>query len=335
METLDKYFDDLQDLTEVPKTVEKTCCDDIKNQIQDNGMILCKDCGNYVTNIVDGPEWRFYGANDSKSSNPTRCGMPVNQLLPFSSVGTSISNRGGLKMNRVKTVHNWNSIPYKERSLMKVFQWINDICKKYNLPEIIIKEAQSLYSIISKIKISRGSNRKGIIAACVYFACKDLKVGRSVNEIAEIFSIDSKILTKGCKQFKEIIESSKQNTKRINGYKSVTMDDFIGRFCSKLNLTQDDIKEIHKLVKQCKDLGIENENTPPSMAAGCIFLYIKHNKTDFNKQGISDVCKISEVTINKCYKKLENYLKYESLENIEKDTENKRFDCDSSHIKVS
>ena len=47
-----------------------------------------------------------------------------------------------------------------------------------------------------------------------------------------------------------------------------------------------------------------NENTPPSMASGCIYLYIKHNKVDINKKHISDVCKISEVTINKCYKKL-------------------------------
>ncbi len=30
---------------------------------------------------MDGPEWRFYGVQDSKRTNPTRCGMPVNVLL--------------------------------------------------------------------------------------------------------------------------------------------------------------------------------------------------------------------------------------------------------------
>ena len=34
---------------------------------------------------------------------------------------------------------------------------------------MIIDEASSLYTIISSTKISRGSNRKGIIAACVFF----------------------------------------------------------------------------------------------------------------------------------------------------------------------
>ena len=40
------------------------------------------------------------------------------------------------------------------------------------------------------------------------------------------------------------------------------------------------------------------------MAAGCIFLYIKYYKLSILKKEISDICKISEVTINKCYKKL-------------------------------
>ena len=42
------------------------------------------------------------------------------------------------------------------------------------------------------------------------------------------------------------------------------------------------------------------------MAAGCIYLYIKKNKINIYKNQISEVCKISEVTINKCYKKLES-----------------------------
>ena len=41
------------------------------------------------------------------------------------------------------------------------------------------------------------------------------------------------------------------------------------------------------------------------MASGCIYLYIKINDLNIHKKDISDICKISEVTINKCYKKLE------------------------------
>ena len=63
-------------------------------------------------------------------------------------------------------------MPYKERSLYKVFGYIEDICNKNNIPLKIIEESKALYSIISKTKISRGNNRDGIIAASLYFSCK-------------------------------------------------------------------------------------------------------------------------------------------------------------------
>ena len=70
---------------------------------------------------------------------------------------------------------------------------------------IIINSAKSLYSIVSKTKISRGNNRKGIIAACVYFACKECDVGRSSKEIAEMFNVVPTVMTKGVKKCQEII----------------------------------------------------------------------------------------------------------------------------------
>ena len=42
------------------------------------------------------------------------------------------------------------------------------------------------------------------------------------------------------------------------------------------------------------------------MASGCIYLYCKTLNIDKSKKNISEVCKISEVTINKCFKKIEN-----------------------------
>ena len=130
-------------------------------------MITCKDCNMIVNNIIDTPEWRNY--KDS-SNNPTRCGMPTNSLLPESSLGTNISSRGNNNetMNKVNMYQRWNSMPYKERSLYKVYKDIESKCIDNDLPLIIGNTAKSFYKIISETKISRGSNRIGIIAACIY-----------------------------------------------------------------------------------------------------------------------------------------------------------------------
>ena len=147
---LDVYFSNLSELNkEDEEIIEETCCSKINNHQMGDGVVLCKICSNTVTNIVSGPEWRFYGSGDSKSSNPTRCGMPTNELLPKSSMGTTISSRGGgANMHKLRRYQKWNGIPYKERSLLKVFQDITDKCNKAGLPSIIIKESHSLYNII-------------------------------------------------------------------------------------------------------------------------------------------------------------------------------------------
>jgi len=305
---MEKYFDNLDELSNQEKPEKQiSCCDDIKNHQVFKDMISCSKCNGIITNIVDSPEWRFYGNSDSRSTDPTRCGMPINQLLPESSVGTSISYRGSRthQMNKLRKYQQWNGMPYKERSLLKVFEEINRICIKGELPKIIINEANSLYKIVSSTKISRGSNRKGIIAACVYFACKINKVPRSTNEVAHIFDITIPVMTKGCKKFQEIMQLNKVDINRIHNTDTIDMDDFIERFCNKLDLSIGDINYIKNISKLSKLYNLVNENTPPSMAAGCIYLYIKEFDIDIQKEFIADICKISEVTVTKCYKKLE------------------------------
>ena len=301
--TFETYFDQLDTLNE-DKTKKSKCCDNQDNYMIDEGIITCKKCNNIISNIIDSPEWRFYGDN---GKNPTRCGMPVNLLLPDSSLGTSISSQNrGAAMNKINMYQKWNSMPYKERSLYKVFNEIEQRCDRNNLPKIISSTAKSLYRVISETKISRGSNRKGIIAASVYFACKECSVPRSTKELAHIFDIDSKIMTKGCKNFTEIMRMSSYDKNRVQSHKSVNLDDFIERFSHKLSLDKDDINHILRISNLCQNIGINNDNTPPAMASGCIYLYIRYMKIDISKKDISDICKISEVTINKCYKKIEN-----------------------------
>ena len=307
---MDKFFSSLDEITSDESITKDTCCDRSVNHLLSDGMITCKECNNVVTNIIDGPEWRFYGASDSKSCDPTRCGMPVNQLLPESSVGSFISNRGPrtFTMYKVRKYQQWGGMPYKERTLLKVFQDISRLCKAANIPEMIIKEAHVLYKIVSTTKITRGANRKGIIASCVYFACKINNVPRSTNEVADIFSITGTVMTKGCKKFQEIMQLNKVDINRIHNTNTITVDDFIDRFCSKLHLSDEDTQNIKHISYLSQVYNLVNDNTPPSMAAGCIYLYIKEVGYDIHKKTIADVCKISEVTINKCFKKLEPHI---------------------------
>ena len=296
----DDYFDNLSEL-ELRRECDEKCCDKFENYVIHNGMTTCKICYNVVSNISDNAEWRYYGSEDSKSSDPTRCGMPTNILLPKSSIGSTLNFKNNSKsMNQIRRYQNFNGMPYKERSKYKVFNIITETCQKNNISTKIINEAKSLYNNISDIKISRGSNRTGIIAACVYFSCKECDVPRSTKEISDIFNIPITTMTKGVKNFQEILNLDRKNKTRI---KKITMHpiDFIDRFSNNMDINIEIIKNICNC---CIENNIISQNTPQSIAAGCIYYYIKKKDLNVNKKNLSDVCKISEVTINKCYKNI-------------------------------
>jgi len=52
-------------------------------------------------------------------------------------------------------------------------------------------------------------------------------------------------------------------------------------------------------------MNIMPENTPHSIAAGVVYFISQFCKLNITKRDVKSVSEISEVTINKCYKKLE------------------------------
>ena len=84
-------------------------------------------------------------------------------------------------------------------------------------------------------------------------------------------------------------------------------NDFIERFCSKLNITNEIYDICKHVCKAAEDFSLVSENTPPSVAAGSIYLVCTLLNINISKKDISISCKISEVTISKCYKKLLKY----------------------------
>jgi transcription initiation factor TFIIB len=272
--------------------------------ILDEGSYVCYDCGTVYDRFIDTTaEWRYYGHEDSKTSDPTRCGLPTNDLLPESSLGTIIGNKNGEchEMRLLRKYQMWNSMTYKERTLYNIFDTLTVNAVNNGIPSTIIDEAKALYKKISEQKLSRGDNRSGLIASSIYMSCKTHNVPRSAKEIAKIFNLKTTTMTRGCKKFQEILKMDLQSS---------TAKDFILRFCSKLNLDKDVKNLCMHVVQKADDMSIICENTPPSIAAGCIYLVTNMCNVKLDKKELAAAVEVSQVTISKCYKKLYNYRMY-------------------------
>lgn len=287
----------------------------------DEGFLTCTNnkCGIIYKDIVDNsPEWRWYGGDDNQNSDPTRCGMPINPLLQESSYGCKVICNGHMsyEMRKIRRYTEWQSMPYKEKSQYDEFQIITTMAHNAGIPKMIIDDAIMYHKKISESDTTfRGNNRDGILAASIYIACRINNYPRTAKEIASIFHLDATSATKGCKNALSIIntlEKDMDNKEKTNLGKT-RPESFIERYCSKLNINNELTKLCLFISMKIEKLDVMPENTPQSTAAGIVYYIAQLCKLNISKRDVYNVSETSEVTINKCYKKLEKISKDEQL----------------------
>lgn len=279
---------------------EDVCCEGCgsTNMVVEDCKYVCGDCHIVQSGVVDsGAEWRFYGSEDSRGDDPNRVGLPTNDLLPKSSLGTMIGGRRYENRNvmKIRQYQIWNAMPYWERSLCDIFEKLASPAARAGIPAKVIDDAKVMYKRVSEKRISRGENREGLIASSVYYACLINKIGRSTAEIASMFNIDTTTLTKGNARFQTML--------KLN-VRSSGAEDFIGRFGSNLNLDYKDIDTCRAIAKRLEELELLTDNAPTSMAAGTIYFFCISKGIKVMKKDVSSACGVSDPTITKCYKKL-------------------------------
>ena len=130
---------------------------------------------------------------------------------------------------------------------------------------------------------------------------------RTAQEIAEIFKLDKTSATKGCSMAVNIINNIDRNNDddTLVDLGNSTPSSFIERYCSLLNINQELTLLCKFIAKKIEERDIITDNTPHAIAAGIIYFISIICNLNITKYDIYLKCSISEVTINKCFKKLD------------------------------
>jgi transcription initiation factor TFIIB len=323
-----------------------TCEDDEELDMDCGSDVVCRRCGT----IVDTPlEWsaEYRSFSTEQGADPSRCGFPVNPLMPESSLGTIIMNRGSSTktMNRLRRYHGWNQMPYRERKLWAVFDGLQIRASNSGINTAAIEEAKELFAQLTASESCRGQGqRDAMVAACLWESLKRHDTPRMPKDIADIFMIPLKNVTRGIKKFQQIlalrISSQKSDTyagikeeaviemkeakeateeeittrahiRRAIWQKTVarttTYEDFIAPFLTNLSACRTPILEsmVRRVCARTEEHGIVPENTPPSLTASVIAFCCAALHISIDIADIASVCGISAVTIQKCLKRLQ------------------------------
>ena len=314
-----KRLFEIQDIKEDEGYKCPDCHTDKHIQIQ-NEEIECRECGTHLGFMIDSSaEYRWFGSED-RAPDPTRVGNPMNPLLPESSLGTRILTRPGdcKAMRRIRQYHLWNIMPYKERTLWSVFEMLQVRASNAGISIAIVEETKQLYAQVSPLCICRGLQKDALLAACLYESLKRHDTPRRPMDIAEIFQIDEKLITRGVKQFSGLLEEHKHASSSsimMPEKKSTTpstsfrhyLEPAINRLETPRTLHGRIIDIATKLGNTIDELGICPETTPSSLAASALTLACEKLGIDKSNAEIAKTCSISAATLQKCMKRIQNW----------------------------
>jgi transcription initiation factor TFIIB len=298
-------------------------CESNKWITTEKDMIMCTMCDILIDYVIDsGPEYRWFGSED-RSPDPTRVGGPINPLLPESSLATRILWRPSdcKMMRKVRQYHLYSAMPSRERTLWNVFETLNVRALNAGISASILDEAKQLYAQISPRVILRRPQRDALLAACVFESLKRHGSARHPHDLAEMFGVDSTLITKALKQFSELLEEHEHDDSvKVTGIKSVggtipslttstSFKDYIEPALIKLDVKRAIIPTIASysinMGEKIDEIGACPETTPPSLAAISIYYTCMGMEMPKTVSVVAKALEISDATLKKCLKRCE------------------------------
>lgn len=268
------------------------------------GDLVCGDCGTVVGDrIIDTrSEWRTFasdsGGGGGVADDPSRVGVAENPLLGTAHLETIISARDGYTgaSKELGRLQGKTSYRAGERNLLTAFKTIGLMSERIGLPRMIADRAKQLYKLVEDEGLTKGKVNDGIIAACIYVACRQEKVPRTFKEISALTLVSKKDIGRCYKMIAPLLE---------NRVSSVSMEDFMARFCSHLNLGMEVHRVAVHILKRVAELGVAAGKSPTSISAAGLFMATQlfpHARK--SPKDIAFISGVSEVTIKNTYKDL-------------------------------
>jgi transcription initiation factor TFIIB len=306
--TADPNYGHMNEIENIDEALECPNCGGkqfVENQ--SNGIIVC-ECGQVIGDIFDtDSEKRKY---DTDNNDMSRNAIIYNRFFPHSSMGTSMNVKG-----RMRKLYLWNSVAYKDRSLMEIYKQINKVCSINGIVKKIEEDTQIIcHNVSRKIHpdgknkgkpiITRGDNRKGIIAAAMFISCRRNGKTRSIKEIASYWGIFETDVNKGLKSLLNILVDD--DIIKDTGTSKIT--DFIKRKCDELHIKNSHSELSITIAQNIEALNLASNHTTYSLAAACILLMAEINELEnINKKRLSEIFGVSDVTIGKTLSQIEQY----------------------------
>lgn len=285
-------FDNYKNVKEYDNITIKNYCRECDKDIINS---TCEDCGLVVSNQIDFSSYIFEEG-------------PMKKTCKVTSGNTRI-----IKMQE------WSRWSNDEKKEYKLNQYVSELCVKLN---ILQTEICSICNLVRQVMIAikdssdgpkRSRVKDGIIIMCIYYTLKNSDSNCvSYIDLSKVINLDIKYVSKADKLIMELINLGQLKVTDefiTNILKPEQPINHIIKIIKKydIDINENIISQISKLVSICEDNDILFDHTPLSIGVACLYYTLDYNCIDVNIKLLSHLYKISIVTILKTFNKLKIY----------------------------
>jgi transcription initiation factor TFIIB len=264
--------------------------------LQEKGEIVCGQCGLVIRErILDIYHSGKRAFTKQEKEKRERTGSPISILLPDMGLSTVI-DKNNIKNPDLKRAAKWNSrMTWDKRNMLIATTELKRIGSNLNLPVHIKKEAIRLYKEAFKRKLLRGRSINGMVAACLYFACREKKIPRTLQEILDETSESAKNVRRCYRTLIRELNLKVPSTDPIS---------LIPRFIAELGLDIDVEKATIKILQTFMGKFSTSGKDPKGLCAGALYLVCKIRNKKISQKEIANLVGVTEVTLRSRYKEL-------------------------------
>ncbi len=262
----------------------------------ERGEIVCGQCGLVISErIVDVAHSGKRAFTKQEKESRERTGSPISILLPDMGLSTII-DKTSIKNPDLKRAAKWNSrMTWDKRNMLIATTELKRIGSNLNLPNHVKKTAIRLYIEAFKKKLLRGRSINGMVAACLYFACRERRIPRTLQEILDETSISAKNVRRCYRTLIRELNLKVPSTDPIS---------LIPRFIAELELDAEAENATIKILQSFISKFSTSGKDPKGLCAGALYLVCKMKDKRVSQKEIANLVGVTEVTLRSRYKDL-------------------------------
>lgn len=268
------------------------------------GELCCGICGSVISEKVEdmGAEWRSFS---NEHGNRSRTGAGTSLAMHDMGLSTVIdsSNKdstgkplaAGVKSS-IERLRTWDSRTQTsssaDRNLRQALNEMDKLKTKMGLTDAVIEKAAYIYRKAMEKSLVRGRSIQGLVAACLYAACRNTETPRTLDDISRSINIRRKDVARCYRLIYRELDLQMPVVDPVKG---------ISRIASEARLMEPTKRRAVVILNQAKEDGLVAGKDPMGIAAAALYLACIENGEERSQKDISNASGVTEVTIrNRC-----------------------------------